>query len=176
LSKAKPKADEAGATGSVGPRPGSVAAGQPPAELPQLAETWQGDFGNVGDQEHPLWVAWITCPEHDLILAYSASEADPNPEWFWDTVVWAIRQPRSRQPHRPTRLLVRHARPWAALRSRLKALGITLGTAKEMNPVDGVPELIDHLYIEWTRKHKRQSQGRMHRSAGQASVRDRRAD
>jgi hypothetical protein len=122
--------------------------------LPQERETWQGDFLNVGNEEHPLWLVWVTCPAWDLVLAYSDSESEPEPEWLWDTLVKAMGEPLAREPHRPTRVLVRHDGRWTALKPRLKELGITLAAAQELLPVDGVPELIDELYLEWAQKYK----------------------
>jgi hypothetical protein len=43
----------------------------------------------------------------------------------------------------------------APLKPRLKALAITLAAADHLDPVDGVPELIDEVYRDWAKKHNR---------------------
>jgi hypothetical protein len=129
-------------------------AAPPPSDLPQEQETWEGDVLNVGDKERPLWLAWVTCLDWDLILAHSIFEVEPGPDRLWDTLVHAMREPLSNEPHRPTRLRVRREGRWAALKPRLKKLGIRLVMADQFESVDGVPELIDEVYQLWAQKYE----------------------
>jgi hypothetical protein len=57
------------------------------------------------------------------------------------------------EPHRPTRLRIRRGSPWRSLKLRLKKFGIKLVEANELDAVDGVPELINEVYLAWLKEH-----------------------
>jgi hypothetical protein len=125
----------------------------PLCDLPQENERWQGDVMNVGDDQHPLWLAWVTCPDWDLILASATSEQEPGASWLWDTLVRAVESPPHGPAHRPTMLLVRPGQLWEALKSELAKVGIALVVTDALYPVDGVPEMLDELFAEWQKKY-----------------------
>ena len=125
-----------------------------PDALPQEDETWQGQYFNISfNEEHPLWFACITHPDSDLILAHQLHEKNPSTGWLWDTLLLAMQNTLSGKPYRPTRLHVRPDKLWEQLKSRLKRVGIRLVAVDELELVDGFPELVNRIFVEWDNKH-----------------------
>jgi len=114
-----------------------------PSDLHREEETWQGEVFNVGEAEHPCWLVWVTCPDWDLILAHSVCDVEPNSERMLETLVRAMQEDPRDEPHRPTR----------SLKLRLKEFSIKLVEAKELDAVDGVPELINEVYVASLKEH-----------------------
>jgi hypothetical protein len=130
-----------------------MSTSEPLCDLPQENELWQGDVMNVGDNQHPLWLAWVTCPNWDLILASATSGQEPRASWLWDTLVRAVQNPPHGPAHRPIKLLVRPGQQWESLKRKLVEIGIALVVTDALYGVDGVPEMINELFAEWQEKY-----------------------
>jgi hypothetical protein len=128
-----------------------------PKSLPQKEDLWQGDeYSSVGTEGcPPLWLVWVTSPFNDLILVYHTFEEEPVSDLLWDTLVQAMQE----EGYRPTKLRVRPNERWKSLKPRLHEIGISLVVTDNFDGVDGVPELIDEVFLAWEEKHGKKPGG-----------------
>jgi len=118
------------------------------SKLPQVQEIWQADFALICPEGDSPWLAWVTWPDSDLILARDLTEQEPVSDWLWLTVVKAMRHPAVGEPRRPTRLHARSHQLWRPLATAFKVIGVALVERDQLMPVDGVPEMLDEFYQE----------------------------
>ena len=120
--------------------------------LPQEDDVWQSDFRQVpnwmeidGERTRP-WLALVTSPVRELILAHEVTGEKPTPALLWDMLVQAMQHPTMGAPHRPSELQVRPGEPWESLRSHLDEIGVRLAPTEDLRPIRGALEgLSEHL-------------------------------
>ncbi len=111
--------------------------------LPQEDDVWQSDFRQVpnwmeidGERTRP-WLALVTSPVRELILAHEVTGEKPTPALLWDMLVQAMQHPTMGAPHRPSELQVRPGEPWESLRSHLDEIGVRLAPTEDLRPIRG---------------------------------------
>jgi len=114
--------------------------------LPQSFDVWQVAARSVaatvqagsGMAQH--WMIVVVSITEGQILAFELTQEPPSANQIWQTLVKALAEPASGQPHRPTEVQVRPEERFVPLHTVLSDLGIDFTATHALDQIDEVFE------------------------------------
>src|SRR5262245_51369460 len=114
--------------------------------LPQRFDVWQVDARQiatnvrVGDHTVRPWMVVVLSRTDDLVLAFELLHERPTVSEVWQTLLKAMQEPTSGEPHRPSEVQVREEQHADALRPSLQAINVECTAVEALDEIDEVYE------------------------------------
>ncbi len=112
--------------------------------LPQEYDVWQADCRQLpqwldedGEKFQP-WLVLLASRSNQMVMAHDITRTEPSAAFLWDTLVQAMQDPVSGEPHRPSEIQVRSDERWESLRPHIEQIGIELVVSEELDQLDDI--------------------------------------